>query len=51
MRGFDIAFRFGVEQAEKHRDFDDLKRILTNLACSVASPIKLAPWGHLAQLN
>lgn len=46
-----IAFRFGVEQADKLRAFDDLKHSLTNLACSVVTPAKLVSWGQLAQLS
>ena len=51
LRGYNIAFRFGVEQAEKLRACGDLKHILSNLSCSVATPIKLVSWGRLAQLN
>ena len=48
--GFNIAFRFGVEQADKLSACDDLKRSLTNQACRVRAPIKLVSWGHVAQM-
>ena len=47
---YNIAFRFGAEQAAKLRACDDLRRSLANSACSVLTPIQLASWGHLAQL-
>lgn len=46
-----VAFRFGVAQAAKIRACDDLKHSLTNVSCDVLTPIKRAPWGHLAQLS
>ena len=48
---FNIAFRFGVEQAEKLRACDDLRHILTNLACHVATPIQLVSRGHISHLS
>ena len=48
--GYNIAFRFGVEQAEKLRACDDLKHGLTNQACRVHTPIKLVSWVHLSHL-
>ena len=45
-----IAFRFGVSQADKLRACDDLRYSLTNLACVVHTPIKLASWDHLAEM-
>ena len=48
--GYNIAFRFGVEQAEKLRACDDLKHGLANQACRVHTPIKLVSWDHLSQL-
>ena len=48
---FNIAFRFGVEQAEKLRACDDLRRSLTNLACHVTTPIQLVSRGHISQLS
>ena len=48
--GFNVTFRFGVEQAAKLRACDDLKHGLTNTACAVRTPIQLVSWGHLAQL-
>ena len=47
---YNIAFRFGVEQASKLRACDDLRHSLTNSACSVRTPIQLVSWDHLAQL-
>ena len=51
LKGFNIAFRFGVEQAGNLRACDDLKHALTNLARTVVTPIKPVSWGHLAQLS
>ena len=45
-----IAFRFGVEQADKLRACDDLCHSRTNLACKVLTPIKLVSWDHLAEM-
>ena len=45
-----VAFRFGVEQADKLRACDDLRHSLANLACVVSTPIKLASWGHVAEM-
>ena len=45
-----IAFRFGVEQADKLRACDDLRYSMTNLACLVQTPIKLASWDHVAKM-
>ena len=50
-RKLNIAFRFGVKQAEKLRACDDLKHSLTNLACSALTPIKLVSCGHVAELS
>ena len=47
---YNIAFRFGVEQAAKLRACDDLRRSLSNSACSVLTPIRLVSWRHLSQL-
>ena len=47
---YNIAFRFGVEQAAKLRACDDLRHSMTNSACSVMTPIQLVSWDHLAQL-
>ena len=46
-----VAFRFGVEQAEKLRACDDLRHSLTNLACHVATPIQLVSWDHISELS
>ena len=43
-RKLNKAFRFGGHQGEKLRAFDDLKRPLANLACSVLTPTMLASW-------
>ena len=48
--GYNIAFRFGVEQAGKLRACDDLKSGVTNKACRAHTPIKLVSWGHVSQL-
>ena len=48
--GYNVAFRLGVEQAEKLRACDDLKHGLANQACRVHTPIKLVSWDHLSQL-
>ena len=45
-----IAFRFGVRQADKLRACDDLRHSMTNLACVALTPIKLASWDHLAAM-
>ena len=49
--GFNIAFRFGAEQADKLRACDDLRRSLTNSACRVHTTVKLVSWGHVSQLR
>ena len=51
LKRYNIAFRFSVDQADKLRACDDLKHSMTNLACSVLTPIKLVSWDHLAQLS
>ena len=48
---FNIAFRFGVTQADKVRACDDLRHSMTSLSCAVLTPIKLASWGHIVQLS
>ena len=45
-----IAFRFGVDQADKLRACDDLKHNEVNLYCTVWTPIKLPTWDHIAQM-
>ena len=45
-----VAFRFGVEQADEIRACDDLRYSMANLACVVHTPIKLASWDHLAEM-
>ena len=47
---FNVAFRFGVSQADKLRACDDLRHSLTNEACAVLTPIQLVSWDHIAQL-
>ena len=46
-----VSFRFGVEQGAKLRACDDLRHSVTNLACVVLTPIKLASWDHLAEIS
>ena len=46
-----IRFRFAVLQADKLRACGDLKHSITNLACSVSTPIQLVSRGPLAQLS
>ena len=43
-RGFNIAFRFGAEQAAKLRACDDLNRGLTSAACAALTHIQLVSW-------
>lgn len=50
VKQFNIAFRFGVDQADKLRTCDDLRRSVANLACSVVTPVRLVSWDHLAQM-
>ena len=45
-----IAFRVGVEQADKLRACDDLKHNEVKLYCIVWTPIKLPTWDHIAQM-
>ena len=45
-----IAFRFGVDQADKPRARADLRRSTFNLYCTVWPPINLPTWGHISQL-
>ena len=44
------AFRFGVQQGQKLRAVDDLKRSATNDATFVATPMNLPSWDHIAQM-
>ena len=46
-----VSFRFGVLQADKLRACDDLKHSMTNLACTVETPIQLLSWDHIAQVS
>ena len=48
--GYNIAFRFGVEQTAKMRACGDLKDSLTNAARTILTPIQLVSWDHLSQL-
>ena len=50
-KSYNIAVRFGVEQAGKLRACDDLRHSLTNLACHVTTPIQLVSWGRISQLS
>ena len=45
-----VAFRLGVDQAEKLRDCDDLRRNTVNLYCAAWTPTKIPMWGHISQL-
>ena len=45
-----IALKWGAEQADRQRACDDLRYSMTNLACCVATPIKLASWDRLAEM-
>ena len=47
--GVSTAFRFGVEQADKLRAFDDPIHNWANIACAVWTPITLPTWDHIAQ--
>ena len=49
--GYNVAFRFGVEQAAKLRACDDLKHSLANSACTILTPLQLVSRGHLSQLR
>ena len=46
-----VSFRFGVLQAGKLRACGDLKHSMTNLACTVETPIQLLSWDHIAQVS
>ena len=42
------AFRFGVQQGDKLRAVDDLKRSQTNRAAAVRTPVNLPTWDHFS---
>ena len=44
------AIRFGVQQVDKLRPVDGLKRSSTSEAAFVEIPINLPPWGHVEQM-
>ena len=46
-----IAFRFGVGQADKLRACDDLKHNEVSLYCAVWTPVKLPTLDHIAQMR
>ena len=46
----DVAFRFGVDQAEKLRACDDSNHNRVNLHCTVWTPIKLPTWVHVSKI-
>ena len=48
---FNIFFRFGVLQTDKPRACDDSKNSMTNLACTVETPIQLVSRCNVAQLS
>ena len=45
-----IAYRFGVDQADKRRACHDLKHNEVNLYFTVWTPVKLPTWDHIAQM-
>ena len=48
---YNVSFRFGVLQADKLRACDDLKHSMTNLTCTVETPIHLLTCDNIAQLS
>ena len=48
--GWDIAFRFGVNQIDKIRARDDVGFAKTIQACAVRTPTKLVSWGRIAEM-
>ena len=44
------AYPLGVQQSDKFRAADDLRRSLTNEATPTQTPTSLPSWGHLAQM-
>ena len=44
------AFRFGVAHGAKLRACDDLMQPRTNLSCAIATPVNLAPRGHVSEI-
>ena len=42
-----IAFRFGVLQADKIRGFGEFRDSPTNTACAIRPPLTLPGWGHI----
>ena len=49
-RLINVSFRFGFGLAEELRACDVLRRDTVNLACTVLTPTKLAPRGHLSEM-
>ena len=47
----DIAFRFGVDQANKHRACDDLRHNGVDLFRTIGTPIELPTCDHIAQMS
>ena len=45
-----VSVRCGVDQAEKLRACDGLRRNTVNIYCAVWAPIKLPTWGKISQL-
>ena len=48
---YNVSFRFGVLQADKLRACEDLKHSMTNLTCTVETPIQLLSWDNIAQIS
>ena len=46
----DPAFRFGLQQDDKQRAPDGLKRGQTNRATATQTPVNLSTWGHFAAI-
>ena len=45
------AYRFGVQQADKFRAADDVRRSMTDEAAAIRPPVNLPSRGHLAQMR
>ena len=46
-----VDFRFGAEQADNLRAYEDILYSMRNLACRVVASIRLAAWAHLAEIR
>ena len=47
---YNISFRFGVRQPDELRACDDLKRSMSNLTCTVETPIQHVSCGNIAPI-